>query len=121
MLVGGADPSADARRAWSAAASAPAFDDIGRLLAETAPALVVVGATFSCGPQRRPAEALQLVNLGYDAGALAQSPINRLARTGTRYLDFRVDCGEATLRASYGGRAFVRVGWKRAEKPGVRV
>jgi len=247
MLVGGADPSADARRAWSAAASAPAFDDIGRLLAETAPELVVVatppaahadhcvaaleagahvlcekpfvettaqadqvlkaaavadrkvavnhqyrfmpifaalasqvgaagvgrtvlaqatqlmdlapwdekvawraamphrtlfeggvhivdllqqymgrspvrvGATLSSGLQRRPADALQLVNLDYDDGALAQITINRLTRTGTRYLDFRVDCEEATLRASYGGRAFVRVGWKRAEKPGVRV
>lgn len=47
--------------------------------------------------------------------------INRLCKAGTRYLDLRVDCEKATLRASYGGRALVQLGFKRAERPGVRV
>ncbi len=67
------------------------------------------------------ADAIHLVTLDYGDGALAQITINRLARTGTRYIDLRLDCEEASIRASYGGRAFVRLGLKRAERAGVRI
>ncbi len=67
------------------------------------------------------ADAIHLVTLDYGDGALAQITINRLARTGTRYIDLRLDCEEASIRASYGGRAYVRLGLKRAEQPGVRL
>lgn len=81
-----------------------------------------VCASTSAGFDRsHRADALHLVTLDYGDGALAQITINRLARTGTRYIDLRVDCEDASIRASYGGRAFVRLGLKRAERPGLRL
>lgn len=67
------------------------------------------------------ADAVHLVTLDYGVGLLAQVTINRLCKAGTRYLDLRVDCENASLRASYGGRALLQLGVKRAQRPGVRV
>jgi predicted dehydrogenase len=69
----------------------------------------------------RRADAIHLVTLDYGDGLLGQITIDRLCRAGTRYVDLRVDCEEASIRSSYGGRAFVRLGLKRAERPGIRV
>jgi scyllo-inositol 2-dehydrogenase (NADP+) len=69
----------------------------------------------------RPADAIHLVTLDFGLGLLGQISINRLSRSGTRYLDLRLDCEEASLRASYGGRAFVQIGAKRGQRPGIRV
>ena len=69
----------------------------------------------------RRADAVDLVTLDYGDGLLAQITMNRLSKSGTRYVDLRVDCEAASLRASYGGRAFVRLGMKRAELPGIRL
>jgi predicted dehydrogenase len=81
-----------------------------------------VSASTSSGFDRsHDADAIHLVTLDYGDGALAQICINRLSRTGTRYIDLRVDCEDASIRASYGGRAFVRVGMKRAERAGLRL
>lgn len=67
------------------------------------------------------ADAIHLVTLDFGDGVLAQITIDRLSKTGTRYLDMRVDCEDASIRASYGGRAYLQIGAKRAQRPGVRL
>jgi predicted dehydrogenase len=80
-----------------------------------------VSAHVSAGlDPARHADAIHLLTLDYEDGLLGQIIIDRLCKAGTRYLDLRVDCEEASVRASYGGRAFIQVGVKRAERPGVR-
>jgi D-apiose dehydrogenase len=81
-----------------------------------------VQATTSAGldPARK-ADAIHIVTMSYPNGAIATININRLTRTGTRYLDLRVDGEEATLRASHGGRLLVQAGMKRAQRPGIRI
>ncbi len=68
----------------------------------------------------RDADAIHLVTLDWPDGRLAQITIDRLCPAGTRYVELRADCERASLRASHGGRALVRVGMKRAQKPGIR-
>lgn len=83
---------------------------------------VTVSAVTSSGlDPSRVADAVDLVTLDYGHGMLGQITINRLCRTGTRYVDLRVDCERASLRSSYGGRAAVRIGMERATRPGVHV
>ena len=69
----------------------------------------------------RDADAIQLVTLDFSGGRLGQITINRLCRAGTRYVEVRADCENASLRASHGGRATVQVGKKRAERTGLRI
>jgi predicted dehydrogenase len=69
----------------------------------------------------RNADAIHLVTLDFPDGGLAQITIDRLCPAGTRYVELRADCERASLRASHGGRALVRIGMKRAQKAGVRV
>jgi predicted dehydrogenase len=69
----------------------------------------------------RNADAIHLVTLDFPDGRLAQITIDRLCPAGTRYVELRADCERASLRASHGGRALLRVGVKRAQKAGVRV
>ncbi len=61
------------------------------------------------------ADAVQLLTLEFPGGRLGQITIDRLCRGGTRYFEVRADCERASLRGSLGGRAFVRLGKKRAE------
>lgn len=81
----------------------------------------VYAATTSGLDSTSEADAIHLVTLDYGRGVLGQITIDRLCKAGTRYVDLRVDCEEASLRASFGGRAFVRLGVKRAERPGIRL
>jgi predicted dehydrogenase len=66
-------------------------------------------------------DAIHLVLFEFSGGRLAQLTIDRLCKAGDRYVELRADCEHASLRASFGGRALVRVGAKRAERTGVRV
>jgi predicted dehydrogenase len=68
----------------------------------------------------RKADAIHLVTVEFSGSRLAQITIDRLCRAGTRYLELRVDCEHASLRASHGGRVQLQAGMKRAERPGVR-
>jgi len=80
-----------------------------------------VTARLSAGfHAQRDADAVQLVTLEFSGGRLGQIVVDRLCRAATRYLEIRADCEKASLRASFGGRAFVQVGVKRAEPRGVR-
>lgn len=69
----------------------------------------------------READAIQLLTIEFGGGRLAQITIDRLCRAGTRYIELRADCEEASLRASHGGRILLQAGMKRAERPGVRL
>jgi predicted dehydrogenase len=69
----------------------------------------------------RNADAIHLVLLEFSGGRLAQITIDRLCRAGTRYIELRADCEEASLRASHGGRVLLQLGMKRAERPGIRL
>jgi predicted dehydrogenase len=69
----------------------------------------------------RNADAIHLLTLDFPDGRLAQITIDRLCPAGTRYVELRADCERASLRASHGGRALVRVGMKRAQRSGVRI
>ena len=81
-----------------------------------------VYARHSSGLDRdRTADAIHLVTLEFPGGRLAQITIDRLCPAGTRYVEMRADCEHASLRASLGGRAVVKIGKKRAERTGIRV
>lgn len=81
-----------------------------------------VYARHSSGFHHDPeADAVQLVTLDFPGGRLGQITIDRICRGGTRYFEVRADCERASLRGSHGGRAFVRLGRKRAESGIARV
>jgi predicted dehydrogenase len=69
----------------------------------------------------RQADAIQLVTFDFPSGRLAQITIDRLCQGGTRYLEVRADCERASLRASHGGRAQLKIGKKRAERTGLHL
>jgi predicted dehydrogenase len=69
----------------------------------------------------RSADAIHLVTLEFSQNRLAQITIDRLCKSGTRYIEIRADCEQASLRASMGGRALVQIGMKRAQRAGVRL
>ena len=69
----------------------------------------------------RNADAIHLVLLEFSGGRLAQITIDRLCKAGTRYIELRVDCEHASLRASHGGRALLQIGMKRAGRAGIRL
>jgi predicted dehydrogenase len=94
--------------------------DVLALVAGRQPSYVSAQTSAGLDPTHA-ADAIHLVTLDYGDGRLAQITIDRLCKAGTRYLDLRVDCEEASLRASFGGRAFVQIGSKRGERPGVRI
>lgn len=82
---------------------------------------VAVWARHSPGlDTTRAADAIHLVTLEFGGGRLAQITIDRLCKAGTRYIELRVDCEHASLRASHGGRILVQAGIKRAQRPGLR-
>jgi predicted dehydrogenase len=82
---------------------------------------LAVYARRSSGVEARDADAIQLVTVEFADGRLAQITIDRLCRAGTRYVEVRADCEEASLRASLGGRAQIQIGKKRAERTGIRL
>jgi predicted dehydrogenase len=80
-----------------------------------------VYARHSSGLHEQQADAIHLVTLEFPGGLLGQITINRLCQAGTRYVELRADCEQASLRASLGGRAQVQIGKKRAERTGIRL
>jgi D-apiose dehydrogenase len=71
--------------------------------------------------QSRNADAVHIVTLEFPGGRLAQITIDRLCKAGTRYIELRADCENASLRASHGGRVLLQAGMKRAQRPGIRL
>jgi predicted dehydrogenase len=83
---------------------------------------VSVYATMStCGVRDERTDSVALVTLEFANGRLAQITQNRLSAGDTRYFEASAECAEATLRASFGGRARVSMGMVRSPRPHVRV
>lgn len=83
---------------------------------------VAVYARHSAGfHEQEDADAVQLVTVEFPNGRLGQITIDRLCKAGTRYMEVRADCETASLRASFGGRATLQFGVKRAERPGIKL
>jgi predicted dehydrogenase len=81
-----------------------------------------VWATMStCGVREEQTDAVALVTLEFSGGRLAQVTQDRLCPGDTRYFEVMADCDEASLRASFGGRARVSLGLLRSTRPHVRV
>ena len=81
-----------------------------------------VSATVStCGVRESESDAVALCTLEFSRGRLAQIIQNRLCKGETQYFEVRAETGEASLRASFGGRARVTAGLHRSTKPHVRV
>jgi predicted dehydrogenase len=81
-----------------------------------------VWATMStCGVRPEKTDSVALVTLGFADGRLAQITQNRLSPGDTRYFEASVECAEATLRASFGGRARVSLGMVRSTRPHLRI
>jgi predicted dehydrogenase len=82
---------------------------------------VAVSACRSSGLDGGDADPIHLVTFEYPRGALGHVTMHGLCRAGHRYLEVRADCERASLRASIGGRALLRVGKKRAQRAGLRL
>ena len=67
------------------------------------------------------ADPIQILTLEFSGGRLGLITLDWVSKGGTRYLEVRADCERASLRASYGGRAYARIGVKRAESTGLKV
>lgn len=93
--------------------------DLMLMLFGERPQAVYARRSAGLDPERE-ADAIQLLTIEFAGGRLAQITIDRLCRAGTRYIELRADCEEASLRASHGGRVLLQAGMKRAGRPGVR-
>jgi predicted dehydrogenase len=83
---------------------------------------VAVYARHSAGfHEDAEADPVQILTLEFSGGRLGLITIDRLCKAGTRYLELRADCEQASLRASLGGRALARIGLKRAERSGLTI
>ena len=63
------------------------------------------------------ADAVVLVTLEFSRGRLCQLVQCRVHKGDRQYLEVRADTGSASLRASFGGRARVAVGFLRSTRP----
>ena len=77
-----------------------------------------VRATFSSGgADAHAADAITLATLEFSRGRLAQLMQCRVHRGDRQYLEVRADTNEASLRASFGGRARASFGMLRSTRP----
>jgi predicted dehydrogenase len=90
------------------------FDLYGEL-----PEAVTARSSSGLDPERD-ADAIHLVLFEFPGNRLAQVTIDRLCPAGTRYMEVRADCEQASLRASLGGRAAVQIGKPRGKEAGLR-
>ncbi|MGD2070522.1 MAG: Gfo/Idh/MocA family oxidoreductase [Gemmatimonadota bacterium] len=77
--------------------------------------------TSTCGVREGETDAVALVTLEFSEGRLANVVQNRLCKGETQYFEVRAETAEASLRASFGGRARLTAGLFRSTRPHVRV
>jgi D-apiose dehydrogenase len=81
-----------------------------------------VSATVStCGVRAGESDAVALATLEFSRGRLAQIVQNRLCKGEVQFFEIRAETGGSSLRASYGGRSRLTVGFDRSARPHVRV
>lgn len=76
--------------------------------------------TSTCGVREGASDAVALVTLEFSRGRLAQVIQNRLCKGETQYFEVRADTEQASLRASFGGRARILAGLFRSTRPSLR-
>ncbi len=82
--------------------------------------LAVSATTATCGVRDSESDAVALATLEFSEGRVAQVTQNRLCKGETQYFEVRADCAEASVRASFGGRARLTAGLFRSTRPHVR-
>ncbi len=81
----------------------------------------VSATTSTCGVREGATDAVALVTLEFSRGRLAQVVQNRLCKGETQYFEVRAETTNASLRASFGGRARVTAGLHRSTRPHLRL
>ncbi|HUF46339.1 MAG TPA: Gfo/Idh/MocA family oxidoreductase [Vicinamibacterales bacterium] len=81
----------------------------------------VQAATSSCGVRDEDTDAVALVTLEFSRGRLASVIQNRLCKGDTQYFEVRAEAANASLRASFGGRARISAGLYRSTTPHIRI
>jgi predicted dehydrogenase len=79
----------------------------------------VTASVSTLGPSE--SDAVSLCTLEFSGGRLAQITQNRLCKGPTQYFEVRAETLDASLRASFGGRARVTAGLHRSTRPHLRV
>jgi len=116
-----------AERGWRSGMPAWSFFEGGIHLVDYALAVFgekpeAVWATMStCGVDERASDAMTAATLEFSRGRLAHIVQNRLCRGETQYFEARIDCREASLRGSFGGRARLSAGLHRSTRPHLRL
>ena len=82
--------------------------------------VAVSATTSSCGVRDEETDAVALATLEFSRGRLAQVVQNRLCKGETQYFEVRAELPNASLRASFGGRARLTAGLFRSTRPHVR-
>jgi predicted dehydrogenase len=80
-----------------------------------------VRATMAGTAANATADAIVLATLEFSGGRLAHVTQNRVCRGPMQYFEVRAETGEASLRASFGGRSRISAGFYRSTRPHVRV
>lgn len=75
---------------------------------------VSVSARIPKAPGDVGADVLIVMRLDFPEGRVANMVINRVSHAPEKYLEMRLDCEEASLRASLGGVARLELGWNSA-------
>jgi predicted dehydrogenase len=83
---------------------------------------VSVSASVStCGVRDEETDAIALATMEFSRGRLAQLVQNRLCKGEAQYLELRAETGDASWRASFGGRARLTAGLLRSLRPHLRI
>lgn len=80
----------------------------------------VQASTSTCGVRDDATDAVALVTLEFSRGRLGVVTQNRLCKGETQYFEVRAETTDASLRASFGGRARLSTGLFRDTKPHAR-
>ena len=81
----------------------------------------VTASVSTCGVRESESDAVALCTLEFSRGRLAQIIQNRLCKGETQYFEVRAETIDASLRASFGGRARITAGLHRSTRPHLRV
>lgn len=93
--------------------------DLAMALFEEKPT-AVTASTTSAGAHPSEVDAVAVVTLEFSRGRIAHLSQNRLCKGERQYFEVRADCADASLRASFGGRARVSAGLFRSSRPHIR-
>jgi len=81
----------------------------------------VQATTSTCGVRDEETDAVALVTLEFSRGRLAHVIQDRLCKGDTQYFEVRAEAQNASLRASFGGRARISAGLYRSRTPHLRI